>query len=412
MVSWLGIYDQVAEARVAKEQDESIRRYAAVAKVGYGTSWGGSSSFSNNVNFTTSGSLNSSLGSILGWSESNGLYAKYVERRSSEYYNPITSLSTNGIQVLVSNGSGLDNLKAMVFNNSTSAPYLLNKCTNDFSQELLEKVGETETNSISYGRSGIVEKAGVEFLFNIGDVSLDGQTVNFIERVDTLPVLNLNDLNSAARTEPFNLDAQSELVFSNYYYVVNKNMADSTLSDQFYVTFKCELVNATTNLIVGTFDNVTFNKTNVNEYANPSYLVDCSGIESGNFYLRLFTSSNEEINLFVSDIQRDDIVLEKSNLQVRNFKGEGIPLTYDLTQNFPNPFNPSTTIRYQISQDGIVTLKIYDILGSEVATLVNEQKAAGKYVVNFNARSLASGIYIYKIQSGEFTASKKLLLLK
>jgi hypothetical protein len=417
MVSWLGIYDQVAEKRIAKEQDESIRRYAAVAKVGYGTSWGGFSNFSNNVNYTSNGSLNSSSGSILAWSESNGQTTKYVKRKSNGTYDPITSLlfnsaSAKGIHTLVSNGSAFDNIKVMVFNNSTSAPYLLNKCTNDFSEEFLEKVGETETNSISYGRSGIVEKDGVEFLFNIGDVSLAGQTVKFIERVDTLPVVSLDDLNSAARTEPFNLDAQSELVFSNYYYVVNKNMADSTLSDQFCVTFKCELVNATTNLVVGTFDNVTFNKTNVNEYANPSYLVDCSGIEPGSYYLRLFTSSNEEINLFVSDIQRDDIVLEKSNLQVKNFKGEGIPLTYDLTQNFPNPFNPSTTIRYQIPQDGIVTLKIYDILGSEVATLVNEQKPAGKYEVNFNARSLASGIYIYKIQAGEFTASKKLMLLK
>ncbi|MCC6256038.1 MAG: T9SS type A sorting domain-containing protein, partial [Ignavibacteriaceae bacterium] len=79
---------------------------------------------------------------------------------------------------------------------------------------------------------------------------------------------------------------------------------------------------------------------------------------------------------------------------------------------FPNPFNPSTTIRYQIPQDGIVTLKIYDILGSEVATLVNEQKAAGKYEINFNASNFASGVYIYKIQAGSFNSSKKLMLLK
>ncbi|HMN23886.1 MAG TPA: T9SS type A sorting domain-containing protein, partial [Ignavibacteriaceae bacterium] len=69
-------------------------------------------------------------------------------------------------------------------------------------------------------------------------------------------------------------------------------------------------------------------------------------------------------------------------------------------------------IRFQIPQDGIVTLKIYDILGSEVATLVNEQKAAGKYEINFNASSLASGVYLYKIQSGSFISSKKMLLLK
>ncbi|MFZ2324732.1 MAG: T9SS type A sorting domain-containing protein [Ignavibacteriaceae bacterium] len=89
-----------------------------------------------------------------------------------------------------------------------------------------------------------------------------------------------------------------------------------------------------------------------------------------------------------------------------------MPTTYDLSQNFPNPFNPSTTIKYQLPQDGLVTLKIYDILGSEIATLVNEEKPAGKYEVNFNASQLASGIYIYKIQAGNFISSKKMILLK
>ncbi|MCC6255760.1 MAG: T9SS type A sorting domain-containing protein, partial [Ignavibacteriaceae bacterium] len=89
-----------------------------------------------------------------------------------------------------------------------------------------------------------------------------------------------------------------------------------------------------------------------------------------------------------------------------------IPITYELSNNYPNPFNPSTTIRYQIPKDGIVTLKIFDILGSEVATLVNEEKVAGKYEINFNASSLASGVYIYRFQAGSFVNSKKMLLIK
>lgn len=90
----------------------------------------------------------------------------------------------------------------------------------------------------------------------------------------------------------------------------------------------------------------------------------------------------------------------------------GTTEVYSLSENYPNPFNPSTIIRYQIPQDGIVTLKIYDILGAEVATLVNEEKVAGKYEVNFNASHLASGVYVYRISAGSFTASKKLILLK
>jgi hypothetical protein len=94
------------------------------------------------------------------------------------------------------------------------------------------------------------------------------------------------------------------------------------------------------------------------------------------------------------------------------YDGNTSPLTYDLSQNYPNPFNPSTTIKYQIPNAGNVTLKVYDILGREVTTLVDEFKNEGRYEVNFNASKLASGVYIYSIKSNDFTASKKLLFLK
>ena len=88
------------------------------------------------------------------------------------------------------------------------------------------------------------------------------------------------------------------------------------------------------------------------------------------------------------------------------------PLTFELFQNFPNPFNPSTTIKYHLPKDGFVTLKIFDILGREIKTLVNEQKSAGRYEVNFNAASLASGVYIYRMEADDFNSVRKLLLLK
>ena len=85
---------------------------------------------------------------------------------------------------------------------------------------------------------------------------------------------------------------------------------------------------------------------------------------------------------------------------------------YSLGQNYPNPFNPTTLIKYSVAQRGIVSLKVYDMLGKEVATLVNGTKDAGSYEVNFNASNLASGVYIYKIQAGNFVQSKKMMLLK
>jgi hypothetical protein len=89
-----------------------------------------------------------------------------------------------------------------------------------------------------------------------------------------------------------------------------------------------------------------------------------------------------------------------------------LPTEYKLEQNFPNPFNPETRIRYQVSSIAPVTLKIYDILGDEVTTLVNEQKEPGYYEVDFNAASFASGVYIYRLQAGKYISTKKMLVLK
>lgn len=83
-----------------------------------------------------------------------------------------------------------------------------------------------------------------------------------------------------------------------------------------------------------------------------------------------------------------------------------------LSQNYPNPFNPTTTISFVIGSSSYVTLKIYDVLGKEVATLVNENKNPGEYAVKFNASNLASGIYIYTMTVRNFSVAKKLLLLK
>ena len=85
---------------------------------------------------------------------------------------------------------------------------------------------------------------------------------------------------------------------------------------------------------------------------------------------------------------------------------------YSLLQNYPNPFNPSTTIKYQIPKPGIVTLKVYDILGKEVDRLVNEFQQQGRYSVNFDASKLASGVYIYRIKSNDYVSSKKMMLIK
>ena len=95
-----------------------------------------------------------------------------------------------------------------------------------------------------------------------------------------------------------------------------------------------------------------------------------------------------------------------------NQKATNLPTNFSIEQNYPNPFNPTTTINYSLPKASLVTIKVYDILGREVATLVNVQKVTGNYEVQFNAAKLASGVYFYRMQAGDFVETKKLLLLK
>jgi hypothetical protein len=81
-------------------------------------------------------------------------------------------------------------------------------------------------------------------------------------------------------------------------------------------------------------------------------------------------------------------------------------------QNYPNPFNPVTNIQYQIAEKKLVTLKIYDVIGNEIAVLINEVKDAGTYNVEFNADRFSSGVYYYTLKAGSFTSTKKMILLK
>lgn len=121
------------------------------------------------------------------------------------------------------------------------------------------------------------------------------------------------------------------------------------------------------------------------------------GLNSGKYNYRLkqtdYNGNYEYFNL------SDDVVI-------------GVPEKFTLSQNYPNPFNPVTNLEFGIPESGFVSLKVFDILGKEIMTLVNEIKPAGMYQVKFDGSNLASGVYFYKIQAGEFSAIKKMSLIK
>jgi len=101
-----------------------------------------------------------------------------------------------------------------------------------------------------------------------------------------------------------------------------------------------------------------------------------------------------------------------ANTSVTSIQDLAAPGGYYLAQNYPNPFNPSTVINYSVARAGQVTLKLYNIIGKEIASLINEYKEPGNYYCELNGKDLTSGVYLYKLQSGNFVSVKKLILMK
>ncbi len=122
-----------------------------------------------------------------------------------------------------------------------------------------------------------------------------------------------------------------------------------------------------------------------------------------------FTTNYALINTFGIGVYR------RNRSEITSIKQEQIenhPEHFNLEQNYPNPFNPSTKIKYSIPTSEFVSLQVYDVLGNEVVTIVNEYREAGNYEIDFNANYLSSGVYFYKLTAGEFVESRKMILLR
>jgi len=132
------------------------------------------------------------------------------------------------------------------------------------------------------------------------------------------------------------------------------------------------------------------------------------GDEADNVFYKV-TAQNELPGTYESNTV--STIANKEKLEKKIF-AENEKMEYSLDQNYPNPFNPTTEIKYSIKENGLVTLKVYDILGKVIANLVNENKEAGNYSVSFDASQIPSGVYIYSMQSGSFISSKKMILIK
>ncbi len=178
------------------------------------------------------------------------------------------------------------------------------------------------------------------------------------------------------------------------------------------------------NLISGNLYNVTINLSQQTN-TNPAFFtmpikIKISTLLGDTVFNAVNNQQAQQFNFVVSG-KPTDLNFDPDNFIMKSFSLNDIPddlkpQAFDLKQNFPNPFNPSTKIQFSIPQRSLVTIKVYDEIGNEIIELMNEEKAANTYTIEFSTsnlgRSFASGVYYYKITAGTYTATKKMILLK
>ena len=150
-------------------------------------------------------------------------------------------------------------------------------------------------------------------------------------------------------------------------------------------------------------------ETSADKFSNEDFGINWSTAEN-NFRTKLVTFKDSKL-VEVTDIRSHYIDLDNNANSTIQSQTE-LPTEFELSQNYPNPFNPSTNLEFGIPNLEFVTLKVYDITGKEVMTLINETKSPGRYEVTFDGSNFASGVYFYKITAGNFSSVKRMFLIK
>ncbi|MDP3684623.1 MAG: T9SS type A sorting domain-containing protein, partial [Ignavibacteria bacterium] len=362
-------------------------------------------SFGSNVNSPSINKTDNNSAYVLGWAETNGTVTnKFADNSLST----IRTLNTTGKSLQLCNGADKYSMFALSFTNN-ALPYNF-ALSNSIGSVALAK--ENTSLSVNKGREGVVVKDSSQIYFTLGDVLVNGENISFKTIPDTFSVTSVADVNNYVKTNPFSVTDNSSFFYSVQYGVSNAEQLKRALTESDVVSFRIELVDAATETVLGVFDNISYTNQNAVSYDNFSYEVSTEGIGNRTVYLRLVTTTSEGCSFSITDKLDNQSIIAKRYVKQVAFKSVQVIKDYALEQNYPNPFNPATTITYQLPKSGSVTLKIYDMLGKEVMTLVNEQKDMDRYTVQFDASSLASGMYVYQLRANDYTSTKKMMLLK
>lgn len=359
--------------------------------------WASGSSFTPYNTPTYSTQQSSGTGNaVIVW-RSGTSQLKYVKRVSGSW-SAQTNLAT-GVDPSLSVGWTNPNSERVLWR-GTALPYPVGQTTITYGGSQGLPLAGTKLDGFTSpeGRGGkIVFERGTLHLAVL-KASLDNIPITFTELNDTIPISNSEEFASALTTEPF---AGSGTLHLSLLYTASGELPASA-------RFAGLLLDAGTGQVLASVRSFKGLRDTVVSLSIP---LRFSG-KMVQLALRPEVSANPrsyEIERWYVDAEGESDVKPTAQMPT---DVNPIPIAFDLRQNYPNPFNPSTVIRYQLPVEGYVSLKVYDLLGREVATLVNEAKEAGYYEAVFDASSLGSGVYFFRMHAGEFNAVRKLVVVK
>ncbi|VAX15228.1 hypothetical protein MNBD_IGNAVI01-3165 [hydrothermal vent metagenome] len=328
-------------------------------------------------------SLNTTSGYVAAYSGDGKRVRYYKDDGTNTYVQPL--IYDRFVQL--SNGDNYTDMVVESFN-TASLPYAFSSSIVDAT---LQKTSSDD--NIIKGRRIILSEGNSKLMFEVNNIIVDNEAVDFIEVEDTLVTKSREETISLFETNDFLLTNNSSFEFDLAYRLRGKEK----LAEQF--DLELQLVDQKAKKTIGVLEKIETSKIESEETTSLKFGINTEGIVNKRVKLKLVVKSNAAEKISIANTYTASESLPKENSKLVSYDNTLEITDYSLSQNYPNPFNPSTVINYQIPEDGFVNLKIYDITGREITTLVNRSQTKGRYQVNFDASNLSSAVYFYRIQS-------------
>ncbi|MBV6511935.1 MAG: hypothetical protein FMNOHCHN_01423 [Ignavibacteriaceae bacterium] len=405
-VAWIGyLYDAQGEmgkmGSTSGTQTQTIYRETVFRALDNPSSW----SYGSNVVHANINRLEGTPGYAIAWAQENGSGYQNKLMRNTNFYSEYT-LNTTGSAIELNNAGLFSNMFGYALHTG-SAPYYFGK------SQFVNTLQKEQLNNMTAARSGVLYSGNAQFMFSFGDISVNNAPVFFPVIPDTMRLTGLEELKQYLVSDPFMLENQSGFMYSVQYRAVDTGSCSAVLGAAGEVNFRLVLEDSNSGEVLGEYDNITFTQNDLTKYDNISYEVNTAGIGSRLVRLRLIPFTTAELTPSLITRVRSAEEQAKGSLKRIHYNGAEPIKDYSLTQNYPNPFNPVTMIEFALPEQSDITLKVYDILGKEVATLATGSYSAGRYTVPFDGTNHASGVYIYKLSYGKGQSiTRKMTLLK